>query len=129
MGIVVCLLLGVTLMLLKPLSQLNVIVLSKKMRLTEVLVMAIFIVGCWNAFVYGLSKLDQFWGVVAFGSGAFMIVASLVVYLDKKTTAAFNVNQKVITISQWVLSIGVLCFFLLYLVTLIRLNLGLSIPE
>ncbi len=131
MGIVVCILLGIALMLLKPLSQLGFNRLSNKPILVKFLALAVFNIGFWNAFVYGMREIDHFWGLAGIGSGVLMILASLVIFFQKKLIdmPVPNGKQAFLIASQWVLSISLLCFFMLYLVTLVRLNLGMPILQ
>ncbi len=79
-------------------------------------VLAVLICGLWNVFWYGLQHLSQFWGVAAMGSGFAMIVTA--------TLLLAGIRQP--TLMQ-LLSVALLGFFLLYLVTLVRLNLNLPI--
>lgn len=149
MGIIMCLLMGVALMLIKPLRLLSVgrqyneveldvkgpranktdeTKLNKKVLL-NVFAQIIFFGGCWNTFWYGFNAMNSFWGVVAIVSGILMILASLFIFLRVKTAEQDMSHDSFpySIIFEWLLSIGLLAFFLLYLITLVRLNLGLSI--
>ena len=73
--------------------------------------------GLWNAGWYGVRHWDEFWGVAAIVSGSLMIAAAV---LLRRATAIRSLRMTI--------SVGLVASFLLYAVTIIRLNLGLSIP-
>jgi len=80
--------------------------------------LAVFVLLCglWNTFWYGMQHLQQFWGLVAVGSGVAMIIAACVL-LAKYKSPSLNV----------VLTALLGAFFVLYTVTIVQLNLGLQI--
>ena len=112
MGIVVMLgmLAGLVLMLA------NIRQVSLKSLVVKLLAVFVLLCGLWNAFWYGTQHLQQFWGMVAFGSGLVMIVTAMVV-LSKRQSMPLNL----------VLITLLSASFLLYLVTIVQLNLGLPI--
>ena len=112
MGIVVMLgmLAGMVLMLT------NIRQVLLKPLLVKLLAAFVLLCGLWNAFWYGIQHLQQFWGMAALGSGLAMILAAWVI-LGKRKPLPLGL----------VLVTLLLASFLLYLVTIIQLNLGLPI--
>ena len=82
--------------------------------LIKMLAVFVLLCGLWNAFWYGIQHLQQFWGMVALGSGLAMIMSALVI-LSKRHSMPLNLI--LITLLS--------ASFLLYLVTIVQLNLGL----
>ncbi len=93
---------------------------------------ALLLGGIWNSFWHGLRYLDYFWGIAALISGFFMILVAIVIL---KQNGSQSVSSNVViaafykTINPlsivWIT--GLLLSFLLYFITLVRLNLGLPI--
>ena len=86
-------------------------------------------VGLWNIFWYGLHHLNTFWGHAAMASGVFMVLAAILLRqsLDSvgKSLRA-KVYRFVRSIKVLVVT-GLLASFLLYAITLLRLNFGMEI--
>ncbi len=80
--------------------------------------LAIFVLLCglWNALWYGVQNVQQFWGLVALGSGVAMIITAWAVLANYKSQPL-----------NLVLFVMLAAFFLLYTVTIVQLNLGLPI--
>lgn len=103
-----------------------VAVLAKTLRIESSLVSRIAIqraiglislaAGLWNACWYGVQHLSEFWGMAAFASGVALISA-----------AAFILTPYTVRWLQLLCCVALLVFFLLYAVTIIRLNLGMPV--
>ena len=76
----------------------------------------VLICGLWNAFWHGVQHLNEFWGQAALGSGLVMIISTLAILGVIRSRPI-----------RWSILAGLMAFFLLYAITLIRLNLGYSI--
>jgi len=127
MGIVVCIamLLGVIMFMPKPWrpsTPVNKFILRIQ-QVTPVLLMAI---GSWNCLWYGLRHIGSFWGLVAVVSGVTMVLAGLV--LSTQSNAGEHglkhTIQRILRAPRIPVFMVLLASFLLYLVTLIQLNLG-----
>lgn len=124
MGIVVtvAMLLGLILLLKNNYQQ----------SLTILMARLIFIIGLWNMFGYGIWHLQTFWGLVALTSG-FVIALSAILIMKQANDALLSANvlfNKVYTVIKpfsIVIIVALAAGFALYAVTLVRLNLGMSI--
>ena len=140
MGIVVCvvMLLGVLMLTHQPQMLWQKFLHKRGAKITKsVIRIALFLLGVWNAGWYGAVNFDDFWGKAALISGLFMIVASFLLMgehavFDKKSSR----GKDIVLLSQiyeyleqyrWLVVIGLAGSFLLYFVTLVRLNLGYPI--
>ena len=90
-------------------------------RLQPRIVAAVLIIsGLWNILWYGVAHASEFWGQAAIISGLAMLLM-----------AWFLSNQSKLKLFGWsalrVVQILLLICFLLYLTTLIQLNLGMDI--
>jgi len=92
----------------------------------------LLLAGLWNALWFGLRHLPIFWGQAALVSGLVMVLAAILILKDYKDALLFS--QKIASSIYNLLSplrvviiFVLLMSFLLYAVTLIRLNLGMSI--
>lgn len=88
--------------------------------------------GLWNSLWFGLRHWQVFWGYAAIISGVAMVLASVLILKDYKDS--FLLSKKWLNNAYTLLYplrafIVVVLFlsFLLYTVTLVRLNLGMSI--
>ena len=129
MGIVICILIAFSIIFLDPFANISALkrfggVLRTK-KLSNFIGVAIFIGGVWNAFWYGIAQLNTFWGGVAFLSGILMILAAMKLLFLKYALVEKFLGSK--SIFQQALSFSLLGFFLLYLITIISLNIGLPI--
>ena len=116
MGIVVtvAMLIGL-LALLQSMSGVRMAWLSN-VAICRIAAVVVLLGGVWNALWYGLRHLEQFWGLAALGSGLVMIATGVALLTD------FQSKQ-----IQTLLAFLLLGFFLLYLVSLVQLNLGMPI--
>ena len=116
MGIVITLVLLITLLSLcigvvgSDTALLNRAVARRAVALTAL------IAGLWNAVWYGAQHYTEFWGLVALASGLLLITAAVVRLRPER--------WRWLQILSSVLLLG---FFLLYAITIIRINLGLPI--
>lgn len=86
---------------------------------------ALTVFGLWNFLWYGLRHLGDFWGWAAIVSGASMVAAALIVFVERESSSDSS-NSRLIAARSPV--IGVLAIsFLLYAITLVQLNMGLPI--
>lgn len=128
MGIVMCLMMMVSLLLIRPMSQFKINLLVAKASVFKALAILVLLAGCWNGLWYGLRHLNSFWGNAAIVSGAFMVLTAIIALYSQKYVKASTVQSLVwMKLVECVISAGLLTFLALYLVTIIRLNLGLSI--
>lgn len=127
MGIVVTLFMLLGLLILSPFSALNL-----RNRLSPNACLwagrGVMLLGFWNSAWYGLQHLDRFWGWAALVSGIAMVLTGLMIQAAHSTAPAWlaALIKKITAIKSLVLLV-LLGSFLLYAITLIRLNLGLSI--
>ena len=91
--------------------------LVKQQSSARAVALIILTAGLWNVFWYGTQHLDQFWGICAVASGVTMIAAA---------SAIFYAGQRSRRL-MWIISLALLGFFLLYAITIIRLNLDMPI--
>jgi hypothetical protein len=104
------------------LSQAKALLVALDRWLPAVLMLA----GLWNILWYGARHLASFWGNAAGVSGAFMLLAALLILGEKKPAPP----KWLLASSNWIkpirllIIIGLALSFLLYAVTLIQLNLG-----
>ena len=82
------------------------------------LVILLALTGAWNVHWYGLQHIGEFWGWIALASGATMMMSSIVLH---KGSQAYS------SLVLWLLRFAMLGFLLLYVVTIIQLNLGYPI--
>lgn len=83
---------------------------------------------CWNVFWYGLQHLGQTWGWIALASGLLMLLGSLILFseggmLKKSGMLKLNFSR---TLKHGV-TVLMAVFALLYIVTIVQLNLGYPI--
>lgn len=94
----------------------------------------LLIAGLWNALWFGLRHLDVFWGQAALISGLAMIFSSVLIardYEDPLLAANplwLGIYRPLKAIAPLIIALLVISAGL-YLITLIRLNLGLSIIQ
>ena len=127
MGIVMCLVMAISLLLIRPMRQFNFNPLVARPIVFKVFAILVLLGGCWNALWYGLSHLNSFWGNAALGSGALTILTAVFVLSPINTVKGEAKLQAVVKVFEWLLSAGLLAFLMLYIVTIVRLNLGFSI--
>ncbi len=131
MGIVVTVFMVLGLLHQSPISFLSFGRLAKKASLTNFIGCGLLLTGCWNIFWFGLSHLSVFWGQAALVSGVFMVMTALLILLSPHSRWASNSFLKKLLyyikplLPLWLL--GLLACAILYALTLIRLNLGLTI--
>lgn len=119
MGIVVCIVMLLGLVVLRPTPWRADVTLSQVPKFVWFTAAVLFGVGVWNV-IYGYLKIDGFWQLVSIVSGLTMVAASVLVMMEKDGTIIIG---RVRTVIVAVLAIS----FLLYAVTLIQLNLGYPI--
>lgn len=131
MGIVVCVTMLIGLIGFLPMpwreNQANSIatesVLGKMQAIAPFLLL---IMGVWNALWYGLRHLDTFWGSTGVITGLIMLMAA--VLLNKSAKGSLlNLVYRILNPLRLLVFVALLASFLLYLVTLIQLNLGYPI--
>lgn len=131
MGIVVTVFMVLGLLHQSPISLLSFGRLAKKASLTNFIGCGLLLMGCWNIFWFGLQHLSVFWGQAALVSGVFMVMTALLILLSPHSRWASNSFLKKLSyyikplLPLWLL--GLLACAILYALTLIRLNLGLTI--
>ncbi|MEM7360180.1 MAG: hypothetical protein AAF431_13850 [Pseudomonadota bacterium] len=95
-------------------------------RIQSVAPLLLAIMGAWNALWYGLRNLGSFWGNAGLLTGLIMMMAA--VLLNKANTGSLlALIYRVLNPLRVLVFVALLASFLLYLVTLIQLNLGYPI--
>jgi len=81
--------------------------------------------GLWNSIWYGLQHIKTFWGVAALVSGAFILLSALWVYKKgfTETTDCCSTQHLI----KSLVIVGLFLCFMLYAVSIVRINLGLPI--
>jgi hypothetical protein len=131
MGIVVTVFMVLGLLHQSPINFLSLSRLKKKKSLTKFIGIGLLLMGFWNLLWFGLRHLTFFWGQAAAVSGVFMVMTALLILVSPHSPYSSNASlQKIAHLIKplsllWLL--GLLVSALLYTVTLVRLNLGLSI--
>jgi hypothetical protein len=131
MGIVVTVFMVLGLLHQSPISFLSFGRSAKNASLTNFIGCGLLLMGCWNIFWFGLRHLSVFWGQAALVSGVFMVMTALLILLSPHSRWASNSFLKKLLyyikpmLPLWLL--GLLACAILYALTLIRLNLGLTI--
>jgi hypothetical protein len=131
MGIVVTVFMVLGLLHQSPIIFLSLSRLKKKKSLTKFIGIGLLLMGFWNLLWFGLRHLTFFWGQAAAVSGVFMVMTALLILVSPHSPYSSNASlQKIAHLIKplsllWLL--GLLVSALLYTVTLVRLNLGLSI--
>ncbi len=125
MGIVVAITMLLGLMILRPTPWSNERIESQSGKFVTFTMAALFILGLWNCLWYGLRHLGEFWGWASIISGVSMIAAALIIWEERNPSSVFN-NLKVGFVRSSVVVVLALSL-LLYVITLIQLNMGLPI--
>lgn len=83
--------------------------------------------GAWNALWYGLQNTASFWGMTGLITGIIMMLSAVVLTTQANNNKIITRFYKILNPFRIPLFVTLLASFLLYLVTLIQLNLGLPI--
>lgn len=89
----------------------------------------LLVLGAWNTLWHGMRHLGLFWGNAAIFSGMFMMLTAMLLHINKinhQKGRMANTNKRIAFVRSFII-IGLLLSFALYAITLIRLNLGMSI--
>ena len=89
--------------------------------------LALAVVGAWNALWYGLQNTASFWGMTGLITGLIMMLSAVVLTTQANNNKIIKPFYKILNPFRIPLFVALLASFLLYLVTLIQLNLGLPI--
>lgn len=127
MGIVVTIFMGLGLLLLLPAGADWLERRAPGRGIEKAIVYGLLLAGLWNGLWHGLRHLDDFWGLAALLSGACMVAAALLLRGARGATRPTGDVHWWRRTATGVASAGLFASFLLYAVTLIRLNLGLPI--
>ena len=119
MGIVVCLTMLFTLAVLRPSPWNGRLADQSPLGFYVGVTVASAVFGAWNAF-YGLLNLFSFWGASALVSGLLMLCSSLVLILERSSGTSIQ------PLPRLALVFALLLVFLLYAITLVQINLGLT---
>ena len=84
-------------------------------------------VGAWNALWYGLQNTASFWGKTGLITGLIMMLSAVVLTTQLNQNKIITRLYKILNPFRIPLFVTLLASFMLYLVTLIQLNLGLPI--
>ncbi len=133
MGIVMTVFMAMAIVMAWPWSPALVAWRLRHVRLARTAAGGIMLAGIWNALWHGLRHPDQFWGQAALASGLLMMVAATVLLVRAQVRSKPSPGPQDHGGSAGGAGIGLLVLallgcFLLYTITLVRLNLGLSIP-
>ncbi len=104
----------------------------KRSPLASLVAGGLLALGIWNAAWYGLRHLTEFWGMAAISSGLAMIAAAIIVAGEARTTddtqgSPLHKIYRIVIGFRTVILFALLASFLLYAITLVRLNLGMPI--
>ena len=131
MGIVVCVAMLIGLLGFMPMpwrenQENSVSAQSILARVQSIAPLVLAIMGAWNALWYGLRHLGSFWGNAGLLTGMIMLMAA--VLLNRANMGSLlSLIYRVLNPLRVPVFIALLASFLLYLVTLIQLNLGYPI--
>ena len=81
--------------------------------------------GLWNSFWYGVQNVPSFWGFAALLSGLFMLAAVSTFYLEMRMQAMLSSCSY--AAFRLAVMVGLGLYFLLYLVTIVQINLNMPI--
>jgi hypothetical protein len=129
MGIVVTVFMLLGLLAVSPFSWLNV---GTSRRCVQVIGLGLLLAGMWNTFWHGLRFWGDFWGIAAVVSGSFMVLVAIIIlhkfsYENRSIQSLVTFGYKIVSPLSIVWIVGLFLSFLLYAITLIRLNIGLSV--
>lgn len=132
MGIVVTLFMLLALLMVSPLKWLSFGQLKSNQGLASFIGVGLLLTGLWNALWHGLRYLHDFWGIAALVSGIFMVTVAIIILNRHASTMvtklpAITSAYKLINPLSALCILGLFLSFMLYAITLIRLNLGLPI--
>ena len=132
MGIVVTVFMLLGLLMVSPLTRLSLGSTRQDNRLANFIGVGLLLAGLWSFCWHGLRFLNEFWGLAALVSGMFMIMVAVIILNRYANTTLVNHSimtsvYKLINPLAFVWIVGLLLSFVLYAVTLVRLNLGLPI--
>jgi hypothetical protein len=85
------------------------------------------VAGLWNFAWYGLQNIPSFWGIAALTSGIIMLLSFFLLTPKPHPNSIVESIRGHINKIRLPVYVGLVASFLLYLVTLIQLNLGLPI--
>jgi len=83
--------------------------------------------GAWNVLWYGLQNITSFWGKTGLITGLIMMLSAVVLTTQVNHNKITSWLYNILNPFRIPLFVTLLASFLLYLVTLIQLNLGLPI--
>ena len=132
MGIVVTIFMLLGLLMVSPLTWLSFDAKRQNIALANFIGLGLLLTGLWNSLWHGLRFLQDFWGLAALVSGIFMIMVAIIILNRHASTMvtklpAITSAYKLINPLSALWILGLVLSFMLYAITLIRLNLGLSI--
>jgi len=97
----------------------------KYLTFTKIGIALVVMLGAWNAAWYGVQNISSFWGITSLLSGVFMLLAGQILYLEVTQSSIVNhvryLDFKLVTM----MVLGL--YLLLYVVTIIQINLGMPI--
>lgn len=133
MGIVVTIIMLLGLSMVWPVPLLHRLLQRNTIASANLIALLLLLAGLWNSLWFGVQHITMFWGVAALVSGVLMVLLSVLVAIAHgsefwKVRPVLLVCSKMQPIALWIKS-GLLVCFLLYAVTLIQLNLGMSILQ
>jgi len=129
MGIVMAVFMLLGLLLVSPWKRSTLLGRPSVVRAASV---GLMIAGMWNALWYGLRHLNDFWGLAALISGILMVAVAIIALAERGTAGSSSSGfviraYKMVKPLSLPIIVGLLACFLLYSITLVRLNLGYSI--
>ncbi|MFT6386906.1 MAG: hypothetical protein ACJAUP_000275 [Cellvibrionaceae bacterium] len=139
MGIVVTVFMLLGLLMVSPIKLLNLKQYEHKVSVIDFVGFSLLFAGLWNVLWFGLNHITLFWGLAAMISGVFMILVAIFILgackqsRDSSNRLKSGVLKIATKLAQnlqpiyYVAVLGLLLSFLLYALTLVRLNLGYSI--
>lgn len=129
MGIVMAVFMLLGLLLVSPWEWLS---LRNRPAVVGAAGTGLLIAGMWNALWHGLRHLDDLWGLAALVSGILMIAAAIIALAERGRAGSASSGLaraafKIVKPLSLPIAVGLIACFLLYSITLVRLNLGYSI--
>jgi len=119
MGIVVCIVMLLGLVVLRPTPWRQEVLKRQSSVFNIVTGLALFFIGGWNM-IYGFLQIQGFWHYVSLLSGLAMVIAAIFVLIENTNDIKHSRFRSAV--------IGVLALsFLLYFITIVQLNLGVPI--
>ncbi len=125
MGIVVAVSMLLGLIILRPTPWRSHHREKQDLRLVTFTTASLVIFGLWNVLWYGLRHLSYFWGWAAIISGLTMLVAAMIIFMERSNP--LSATESWLGAARGTVVLVLALSFVLYAVTIIQINLHLPI--